>query len=200
MRRALGSHLTYANVVASLALFIALGGVSYAVTALPRNSVGTSQIKAGGVTASDIRKSAVTSRTVRDGSLLSKDFKAGQLPPGPAGPQGLPGIKGDTGAQGPLGPVGPVGPAGPPGVSEYQRVQTIHTVQPGDTFIDISAACPAGKKLLGGGVAVQDSAFYIKYAYPQSNDVFALSASLLPTRSVTTTSNAFVVAICGKVG
>jgi hypothetical protein len=34
-------HLTYANVVASLALFLALGGAAFAATQLPRNSVGT---------------------------------------------------------------------------------------------------------------------------------------------------------------
>lgn len=36
--------LTYGNVVATLALFVALGGASYAATALPPNSVRTSQL------------------------------------------------------------------------------------------------------------------------------------------------------------
>ena len=40
----------YADVAATLALIIALGGTSYAVTALPRNSVGTAQLKAHAVT------------------------------------------------------------------------------------------------------------------------------------------------------
>lgn len=43
-------RLTYANVVATLALFLALGGASYAALTLPRNSVGTTQLKAGSVT------------------------------------------------------------------------------------------------------------------------------------------------------
>ena len=43
MRR-LRDRLTYANVISSLALFIALGGTSYALT-LPRNSVGSAQIR-----------------------------------------------------------------------------------------------------------------------------------------------------------
>jgi hypothetical protein len=42
-------HLTYANVVATLALFIALGGVSYATTVLPAGSVGPTQLQAGAV-------------------------------------------------------------------------------------------------------------------------------------------------------
>jgi hypothetical protein len=57
--------------IALLALFVALGGTSYAATRLPRNSVGTKQIK----------KNAVTTRKVKDSSLLLKDFAAGQLPP-----------------------------------------------------------------------------------------------------------------------
>jgi hypothetical protein len=43
------SHLTYANVVASMALFIALGGASYAAIVLPANSVGPRQLQAGAV-------------------------------------------------------------------------------------------------------------------------------------------------------
>lgn len=61
-----------------LALFIALGGIGYAAFKLPKNSVGSKQLKKG----------SVTSAKVKDGSLLGKDFKAGQLPQGPAGPAG----------------------------------------------------------------------------------------------------------------
>ena len=41
---------TYANVVATLALVVALGGTSYAAAQLPRNSVGSKQLKAQAVT------------------------------------------------------------------------------------------------------------------------------------------------------
>jgi len=75
--------------IALLALFVALGGTSYAVLKLPSNSVGTKQVK--------------------DHSLLRKDFKTSQLTAlkgakgaaGAAGPPGSPGAKGDTGATGP---------------------------------------------------------------------------------------------------
>lgn len=43
MRR-IRSHLTYANVVATIALFIVLGGVSYAAFKLPKNSVKSKNI------------------------------------------------------------------------------------------------------------------------------------------------------------
>ena len=44
------SSLTYANVMATVALFVALGGGAYAATALPSNSVGTKQLKNRAVT------------------------------------------------------------------------------------------------------------------------------------------------------
>jgi hypothetical protein len=62
-------HLTFANVVSLIALFVALGGAAYALT-IPKHSVGTRQLKRG----------AVISSKVQDHSLLAKDVKAGQLP------------------------------------------------------------------------------------------------------------------------
>ena len=61
---------SHATIVAYAALFIALGGVSYAAVTLPRNSVGTAQIKPGAVKDSDLGKNAVTTAKVKDGSLL----------------------------------------------------------------------------------------------------------------------------------
>jgi len=49
MRRFFHDRLTYANVIATLALFVSLGGVSYAAITLPPDSVGKSQIRAGAV-------------------------------------------------------------------------------------------------------------------------------------------------------
>ena len=77
-----------AMIVACIALAVALGGVGYAATMLPANSVGTLQLKAN----------AVNSSKVLNGSLLNADFKAGQVPVGPAGPAGAKGDKGDPGA------------------------------------------------------------------------------------------------------
>ena len=88
-----------AMVVACIALTVALGGVSYAATVLPKDSVGAAQLK----------KSAVTGAKVKNGSLQSADFKPGQLPAGPQGP------KGDRGEPGTPGPQGDRGEPGPPG-------------------------------------------------------------------------------------
>ena len=97
MRRILRHRPSPALVVACLALTIALGGTSYAAVTLPRNSVGTPQLK----------RNAVNSLKVKNFSLLRVDFKRGQIPAGARGPQGLPRSDGATGATGATGPAGP---------------------------------------------------------------------------------------------
>ena len=89
------SHLSYANVMATIAVFIAFGGTSYAVTQLPRNSVGPKQIRTGAVGQSEIHRSALRSKHVKDRSVALRDISLaarsslrGQ--PGPTGPQGSP--------------------------------------------------------------------------------------------------------------
>ena len=77
--------------VALIALFIALGGVAYAAVQLPRNSVGSKQLRARAVKRSDIAADAVNSGKVANGSLRAGDFASGQLPQGPTGPTGLAG-------------------------------------------------------------------------------------------------------------
>jgi hypothetical protein len=67
--------LSYSNVIATIALFIALGGAAVAA-GLPRNSVGASQLKRGAVTAAKLKKGAVNS-----GKLAPKSVIAGKLGP-----------------------------------------------------------------------------------------------------------------------
>jgi Collagen triple helix repeat (20 copies) len=91
-----------------LALFIALGGTSYAAAKLPRNSVGTTQLKSGAVTEVKL------AQAIRD--QLNRPAVLGS--PGAAGPKGdtgAAGAKGETGATGATGPAGPAGVAGAPG-------------------------------------------------------------------------------------
>jgi hypothetical protein len=87
MLQRLMSRLTYANVTATVALFIALGGTSYAALKLPRNSVGAAQIRAG----------AVGSRQLHDRSVLLRDLSVSARSS----------LKGASGPQGPQGPAGP---------------------------------------------------------------------------------------------
>lgn len=84
-------RLSYANVVATLALFIALGGTSYAALKLPKNSVGATQIKTGAVHTGEI-----ANRTIRTGDISLSARSS---------------LRGQTGPQGPQGPQGPAGAA-----------------------------------------------------------------------------------------
>jgi hypothetical protein len=72
--------------VALLALFVALGGTSYAAVKLPRNSVGTTQIKNKAVTQAKLSTATV------------KALKGAKGATGAAGPAGANGAKGDPGA------------------------------------------------------------------------------------------------------
>lgn len=83
-------HLTYANVMATIAVFLALGGVSWAAVKLGPGAVKNRNIATG----------AVSSRAVQDRTLLARDFKGGQLAAA---------VKGESGLQGPAGPPGAAG-------------------------------------------------------------------------------------------
>ncbi len=80
MLTAVRQRLSYSNVIATMALFIALGGVAVAA-GLPRNSVGPKQLKRGAVTAAKIRKQAVTSAKLAPKSVIN-----GKLGPNSVGP------------------------------------------------------------------------------------------------------------------
>jgi hypothetical protein len=77
-------RLTYANVIASLALFIALGGAAVAA-GLPKNSVGPNQIKKGAVTARAIRKQAVTTGKIKPRAVTAGKLGANAVLPGNLG-------------------------------------------------------------------------------------------------------------------
>jgi hypothetical protein len=78
----LRTRLTYANVIATMALFIALGGGAYAATQLPKNSVGTKQLKKNSVTAAKIKNGAVTAAKI-GGTLSGTQIDASSLGPVP---------------------------------------------------------------------------------------------------------------------
>jgi hypothetical protein len=88
-------RLSYANVVATIALFIALGGASYAALKLPKNSVGAKQLKKNSVAGAKIKKNAVTGVKVKDQSLTGADIDLAKLGTVPSAQQanGLSGLE-----------------------------------------------------------------------------------------------------------
>jgi hypothetical protein len=71
--KTVGKLMTFANVISLTALFVALGGTSYAVTRLDKNSVKSKHIVNGQVKKKDLGASAVDSARVKNLSLLGED-------------------------------------------------------------------------------------------------------------------------------
>jgi hypothetical protein len=101
---------TPALVVACVALVIAMGGTSYAAFSLPKNSVGTAQLRNG----------AITQQKIAKGTLRELGGARG-----PAGAPGRAGATGQTGQAGTEGAAGATGPQGPTSGTSAGSVETI---------------------------------------------------------------------------
>jgi len=75
MARRLGRFLRQ-NTIGLLALFVALGGTTYAATALPKNSVGTKQLKKNAVTSVKVKAGAVTGAKITNGAVSNAKIGA----------------------------------------------------------------------------------------------------------------------------
>jgi hypothetical protein len=73
--------LSYSNVIATIALFVALGGAAVAA-GLPKNSVGANQLKRGAVTPAKLKKAAVTSGKLAPKSVIAGKLAANAILPG----------------------------------------------------------------------------------------------------------------------
>ncbi len=127
-------QFTYANIIATIALILSLGGTAYA--AIADGSILSRHIRNGGVTKADLASNSVNSLKVANGSLLAADFKAGSLPAGPQGPAGTPGANGTHGTNGLNGSPGAPGVDGADGVDA--------TAPSGAVMFFNLATCPAG--------------------------------------------------------
>ena len=89
-------HISYANVTATLALVIATSGVSYAAITIPRNSVGSAQLKRNAVTSAKIRNDSVAKADLSTGVRSSSMRPVRGARPAPPGSRSRRG-KGDRG-------------------------------------------------------------------------------------------------------
>ncbi len=152
------ARLTYANAMATFAVFVALGGSSYAAIALPKASVGSEQLK----------RDSVSSAKVKRGSLRLSDFKRAERArlhgaPGAAGPQGPAGSRGVPGDRGPEGPAGPL----------------LETLPSGKTLRGTWAY--AGRKVtVNGYVPVTTVSFAFPLAAPPDDDPIVMPIGAQP--------------------
>jgi hypothetical protein len=132
-------RVTYANVTASLALFIALGGGAYAATALPSNSVGPRQLKKSAVERAKIKNNAVNGAKVLENSLTGDDIKESTLKKVPAA------ALADTATHATT--------ATALDKLTYKAVAGVVAAGVGN---NATAGCDAGQHAVGGGVKVDD--------------------------------------------
>ena len=72
-------RLSYSNVMATIAVFIALGGGAWAAVNLPKNSVKSKQIKNKTIKSKDLKKNSVNGAKVSDDSITGADVDESTL-------------------------------------------------------------------------------------------------------------------------
>ena len=164
-------HLTFANVTSLMALFVALSAGSYAAIKLPKNSVGTAQIKAKAVTRAKLGNQAVNGAKlaanavdgtkvvadaidgskVKDGTLTGSDINLPSLGKVPSA------AAADTAGSAPIARV------------KIVSVSGSATDAAGGTAL--TATCDAGLNVVGGGASIaaadQDKGF-VNDSYPSA--------------------------------
>jgi hypothetical protein len=147
MMHQLKGRLTYSNVMATVAVFVALGGTSYAAITLPRNSVGSSQIKSSAVTSSEVKDRALGAR---DLSVAARRF-----------------LKGQKGDQGPPGVV--------VGTDNVQKVNVVYQTDSASVAAEgtsqLTVQCPPNYKAISGGFRKDGGTdVSVRESYPSNNN------------------------------
>lgn len=76
----LSKHLTFANAISCIALFVALGGAAYAAkTTLGRKAVKTRNLANGSVTTLKLKGGSVTNLKLRDGAVTGNKIAPGTI-------------------------------------------------------------------------------------------------------------------------
>jgi hypothetical protein len=201
----LWKSLTFSNVIALLALFIALGGSVYAASnkidgsqvkpnSLPGNrlvpgSVATNQLKKGSIGEAQLKANAVAGKQIKAGAVTAGKIAAGTI----------------TGTQVKSGSLGAtqINQTTLTGISaaNIHTVQyvasTVALVSKSPTGTSTTAACPVGMKVIGGGAALSSKEFgqILESSPTADRNGWSANGYLSANQNVTLT----VTAICTPV-
>jgi hypothetical protein len=178
MRRLRGK-LTYSNVISTLCLLLLLGGgTAYAATHLPKNSVGSRQLRKGAVTPSKLSGGAEAALTGAQG------------PTGPQGPRGDKGEKGDQGASSPSNAITKFDPSAVAWSTTFTTIETV-SLDAGSWVVTASGLAVnhegsvngAECRLLVGGTTVDASGevFLASFPGPGAKQAFSLTGGATVT-------------------
>jgi hypothetical protein len=159
-------HLSFANVVSCLALFMALSGVAYAAKTIVKTqnlvngAVTTAKIRNGAVTTGKLRNGGVTGQKIAPGTIGSSQLANGSVRAGQLGGQVVTEAKIKNGAvtESKLG-TGAVssGKVAPTFLAQLLKNVTYVTEtseNDSETEKFVTAKCPSGKEAIGGGARI----------------------------------------------
>ena len=162
----LRKHLTFANVVSCLALFMAMSGVAYAAKTLVKTqnlvngAVTTPKIRNGAVTTKKLRNSAVTGQKIAPATIGSGQLANGSVRSGQLGGQVVtePKIKNGAVSESKLGS----GSVSSSKLTPNFLAQIVRNVayvnalsaEDSEDAKTVTAECPSGKEAIGGGARV----------------------------------------------
>jgi hypothetical protein len=148
-------RLTYANLVATGAMFFALAGGTFALTGVPDR---------GGVFHGCVSNQTGVLRVVKSASSCRKargrrhpgEFAVAWNQKGQPGAKGINGVKGINGAKGSTGPRGPTGVNGTNGATKVTVKKASGSPAKEGALSQVAVTCNPGEQVTGGGAEVDD--------------------------------------------
>jgi len=194
MTKRLRDRLSYANVMATGAMFIALGGSAWASGV--RASPSSANAPAGGSIHACVRNADGSVRIVSSAGRCTRGEHS--LTWNLSGPRGHVGATGSAGLQGAPGPQGPAGPVVPTGIfsGRYASPSGASVLQVTDSGITLTQTGATGSStitLSGGDLVIDDAATGASLRLTSDSGAVALTAGGTLTTTaggnIATTSN-----------
>jgi hypothetical protein len=197
MLKRIGLRLSYANVMATGAMFFALAGGTYALTGVPDQSGVFHGCVSNQTGALRIVRSASSCRhaRVRHRHRELGEFAVAWNQKGRPGAKGIRGARGLTGAKGPKGSTGPTGATGINGAPKVTVKTASGSPAKGGELSQVAVACNPGEQVTGGGAEVdRDTIAAITASAPNGSAWVARARNTASEASApTVTVKAFVI-------